>query len=101
MVRNKADRKPTCVSLVYAHLVAADDFCDMQTLIKVSGYSKHVTEVAIQHLVMHKAVDSVKGGDGKLWWFATPDTDNRACHVDLRVPEGPGTRPRRSRKIAP
>lgn len=98
----KADRKPTFTSVVLDVLIEADDFCSMSTIHSMAmspsrglppeKVTLHVIEVTLQHLHRNRAVDSVVGGDGKLWWFATPDNDRRPYTVGIRKHEEVGSR---------
>lgn len=47
------------------------------------------------HLKKHKAVDLVIDSDGKVFWYLTPETDDRAKTIDERVPE---SKPRKRKK---
>jgi hypothetical protein len=95
MVRNKADRQPSKTLLVLQALKQADDFVTAKQLgellaTKVNG---NQLSAALFHLKNRHAVDCMES-DGKLWWFTTPETDDRTKTVDERVVED---KPRRKR----
>lgn len=94
---NKADAKPTWTSLVEKALVESDDFMNMEQIVAATRASINQVSAALSHLAKRKAVEPVVGGNDKLWWFATPDTDDRSKKVEQRVPEEKGTRNRRKR----
>ena len=96
--RNKAEAKPTWTSLVLDALVAADDFLSMQQINVLTGAKGGQASAALHHMLLHKVVDCVQGSDGKLWWFATPQNDDRLKVLELRVPEEVGSRNRRASK---
>jgi len=93
-----ADKKPTWTSLIFDELVNADDFLSVQMLMTATKANIGQATAALHHLAKYKAVESVVGGDGNLWWFATPGCDCRTKTVDERVPEEPGNRCRRTGK---
>jgi hypothetical protein len=88
----KADKKPTWTSLICDALIQADDFMSVPILMVATKANFGQTTAALHHLAKCKAVESVIGGDGKLWWFATPSCDCRNRVVEERVPEEPGSR---------
>lgn len=90
-----ADKKPTWTSLIFDALVEADDFLSVPMLMAITKANMGQTTAALHHLAKCKAIESVVGGDGNLWWFATPGCDCRTKTVDERVPEEPGNRCRR------
>ena len=91
----KADRRPTWTTKVLEELVRADDFLCLTEVMARTGASVNRATAALHHLSKCRVVESVVGGDGKLWWFATPAQDSRIRHIDERVPEEPGTRCRK------
>lgn len=95
MKRNRNDRRPTWTSLVLDALVQADDFLNLTEIMARTGASMTRATAALHHLCKSRAIESVVGGDEKLWWFATPEQDSRLRHVDERVPEEPGSRRKR------
>lgn len=79
--------QPTWTSLVLAALVKADDFMSADMLRAViPGLTNNRYTASIHHLRKRRAIDSVEG-DGRLWWFATPHTDDRTFHQEQRIPE--------------
>lgn len=87
-----ADKKPTWTSLVLDALISADDFMSVPMLMAATSANFGQATAALHHLAKCKAAESVVGGDGKLWWFATPSCDCRQYAVEERAPEEPGTR---------
>ncbi len=47
------------------------------------------------HLKEHKAIDFVIDGDGRVFWYFTPESDDRSRTVDERTPE---SKPRKRKK---
>ena len=94
----KADREPTKVSLVLQALVAADDFITAGQLITRLGGKVNANQVgaSLHHLRNRHAVVCM-ASDGKLWWYSTPDLDDRLRIVEEKVVE---TEPRRRRGTA-
>lgn len=90
-------KEPTSTGIVYRALCAADDFRTLRQLIRECGLSCNRVSAALHHLRARRAVD-VMDVEGQLWWFATPDTDNRSSTVDERTPETHPRRPRRTKK---
>lgn len=88
---------PTWTSLTLAALVRADDFRTAAQLRVEIGASSTQLSAALIHLRRRKAVDFVEAGDA-LWWFATPETDDRSCKRDERTPESRPRRPRKPRR---
>jgi hypothetical protein len=80
-----SDKKPTWTSLVLDVLVRADDFMSTAQVMAATGANIDQTTAALHHLSKCKAVESVVGGDGNLWWFATPDHDCRLRTVEERA----------------
>lgn len=90
----KADRRPTWTHLVLDRLITADDFMTAKQLqLAVGSQNLDQITAALAHLREHRAVDSTQSG-GHLWWFATPDGDNRTRQVHERVEEPKGNRGR-------
>lgn len=94
---NRADQVPTWTCKTAAALAAQDDFMSMEQLRAATGASVCQMSATLHHLSKRRAVESVRGGDGKLWWFATPETDDRMRPVEQRVVEPKGNRVRRVR----
>jgi hypothetical protein len=89
---------PTWTSLILEELVRADDFLSLGDLIARTGATHNQTTASIHNLSKFRAIESVVGGDGSLWWFATPDQDTRQHTHEERVREEPGTRCRKRSK---
>ena len=85
-------QKPTWTSLVLDALISADDFMSVPMLMAATSANFGQATAALHHLAKCKAAEAVVGGDGKLWWFATPSCDCRQYTVEERAPEEPGTR---------
>lgn len=100
MTRARNPKAPTWTSLVEEALRKADDFMGAEALRAATGANPHQLSAALHHLHKRRAVDSVES-NGRLWWFATPETDTRLRVVEERRPEDPGTRRRRRRRKAP
>lgn len=98
-VRRAADKRPTWTSLVFEALVRANDFASVPMLMAATRGTVNQVTAALSHLAKRHAVESVVGPDGKLWWFATPDYDDRIRVVEERVPEEPGNRRRGAKKV--
>lgn len=96
MARTRNPKAPTWTSLVEEALRKADDFMGAEALRAATGANPRQLSAALHHLRQRRAVDSVESSC-RLWWFATPELDNRARVVEERRPEDPGTR-RRGRK---
>lgn len=88
----------TWTSKVMRELVDCDDFVTARVLQLQTGGSPHQITAALVHLRKHKAVDCVVEPDGVAWWFATPESDDRRCCVEERVPESRPRSPRRSKR---
>lgn len=97
MTRRK-DPKPTWVGLVWGVLLEANDFVASTELQKKTGGSQNQTNAALHHLQQHKAAEAVVGANGRLFWFATPESDTRTKQVEQRTPEDRPRRARRSRR---
>ena len=99
--RSRNAPEPTWVSQVEEALARADDFMSFADLLQAvgAGCTHNRLTAALHSLRKYKAADSVESG-GKLYWFSTPDTDTRVRHYDMRRPEEPGTRRRRSKTHA-
>lgn len=89
----KADRRPTWTNVVLDVLVKADDFMNLDAIYAaVKPEVSSQVRAALLNLKIHNCVDSVVGGDGKLWWFATPADDTRSRIIRERAKEEPGNR---------
>ena len=87
----KAGKKPTTTSLTMAALLGADDFMTAKQIAAATGEKAHAVLTGLWSLRQYKAVDSVEQ-EGALWWFATPDSDQRQRHHDERKEEVNGRR---------
>lgn len=94
-IAKAADKKPTWTSLVLDALVHSDDFMSVPMTMEATKANANQTAAALHHLAKCNAVESVVGGDGNLWWFATPGCDCRQRILEERAPEEPGTRCRK------
>ena len=88
MTSRKADREPSKVSIVLRALVEADDFITAAQLIQRLVGKANVNQISasLHHLRNRHAVASMES-DGKLWWYSTPEHDDRSKKVDERVVE--------------
>ena len=93
----RADAQPTWTSRVLKFITTADDFATVAQIMAGTGANINQATATLHHLKKFHAVDCLEA-DGQLWWFATPGDDTRERTVDMRVPEEPGNRTRRSRK---
>jgi len=91
----KKDAQPSKTSLVLKALEAADDFVTAAQLVKTMAAIANPNQIsaALHHLKNRHAVDCMES-DGSLWWYTTPDLDDRTKTVDERVVE---ENPRRRR----
>jgi hypothetical protein len=96
LARSRNTPEPTWVSRVEDALRAADDFMSFAELAAATSANTNRLTAALHHLRKYRAVDSIDSG-GRLYWFATPNTDTRCRRVELRRPEEPGTRRRASK----
>ena len=94
MIRSKQDKRPTWTSLILEALTKADDFMTAQQLCVATGANINQVSAALHHLRKRHAVDCL-ASDNQLFWFATPEGDDRERVVEERRPEEPGTRRRR------
>ncbi len=78
--------QPTWTHVILEKLRAADDFMSLEQIRAATGATRHQANNALRHLQMHKAADSVVGGDRHLWWFATGE-DDRARVLEQRAKE--------------
>lgn len=86
--------RPTWTFLVEEALRAADDFVGAPELAARTGGNTNQVSAALHALCRYRAVDCVSDAAGRLFWFATPDTDTRVRRCEERRPEEPGTRRR-------
>ena len=84
----------TC--LTFEALKEADDFLTLHQLNQRLGIGTCRVSAALHHLYKRKAV-SCLSENGTLWWYATPETDDRTRSYD----EVSETQVRRKRKPAP
>lgn len=96
--KSRADRRPTWTKLILEALTRADDFATAAQLCAATGAAMNQCSAALHHLRNRHAVDCL-ASDGQLFWFATPETDDRDRKVDERRPEEPGTRRRRKAAV--
>lgn len=87
-------RETTTTALVEAALASAPDFMTSAMLVTATGRDIHKVMSALIHLREHKAVECVEQ-EKRLWWFATPQYDNRNGTKPERAPE---TKPRKPAK---
>lgn len=89
-----------CTHIVEQALRASDDFVTGQDLIERTGLSYNRVTASLHHLRKYRAADCLDSG-GRLFWYATPDSDTRSRKVEERTPESKPRKPRKpgSRKI--
>lgn len=86
----------TTTTLVLEALTRADDFMTAHQLSEATGRSMNRVFAAVHHLKIHKAIEVIEV-DNVLYWYATPDSDDRNHVVQEKVEE---TKPRKPRKRA-
>lgn len=69
--------RPTDVSVILAYLVGLDDFANKEMIKLNTGMIDNRYRAAIAHLAKHKAIDCVIVNANELWWYATPERDDR------------------------
>lgn len=73
----KRSTKETCTSKVLRVLVAADDFrTGAQLCEELPEEPRTRVSAALCHLFGRKAINYIES-DNTLWWYPTPETDNR------------------------
>lgn len=87
----------THTTRVLEALIRADDFRTTRQLKALTGGDYNQIGAALSHLKKHRAADCLTC-EGELWWFATPESDDRSRHVDERVLESVPRRTRRKRQ---
>jgi hypothetical protein len=85
---------PTSTSIVFEYLVVADDFRTTQQVKCDTGLDINHVSASLCHLRKRKAIDAIDV-DGTLFWYPTPENDDRSKVVLERTPEA---RPRKRRK---
>lgn len=78
--------EPTITKTVLDALIAHDDFMRLDTIVEATKLSRHAVQGTLLYLRKHKAIDSVESG-GHLYWFPTPEYDQRSKQVQARTPE--------------
>lgn len=70
-------KRTTTTTLVLEELVRADDLLTVRDLMdRLPSEGVNRITAALHHLHIHCAVQCIEGGS-RLWWFATPQDDNR------------------------
>lgn len=90
----------TYTFLILEYLKKVDDFrtyADLMTAVNDARPDVVINDIsaACFHLKKHKAIDSVVDHRGTVFWFATPETDDRSRTIDERTPE---SKPRNRRR---
>jgi hypothetical protein len=88
------NKEPTSTSVVLAELCGADDFRSMKQLCAHTRLNVHRVSAALHHLHNRKCVAFISDAGG-VWWYATPECDDRSRVVEQRAPE---LKPRKQRK---
>lgn len=89
-------KERTATTLVMDALLRADDFRTGRQLMDELKLDTNHVSAALCHLRKYSAVDCVEGEDA-LWWFATPENDQRTKVLRERTPESRPRKPRRKR----
>jgi hypothetical protein len=95
-----ADRRrmqPTSVSIVWEYLTKVNDFVTAAQIREVTRLDSNHASAALYCLKKYRAVECFESDD-VLWWFATPQYDQRSRTVDERTPE---SKPRKKRTKKP
>ena len=87
-------KETTTTALVEAALKNAEDFMTAAMLATTTGRDIHKVSSALIHLRIHKAAECVEQ-ERRLWWFLTPQYDDRLRNMPERIPE---TKPRKPAK---
>lgn len=85
-------KERTRTSVVFGALMRSDELMTGRQLMEATGLSSHDVFGSLAMLRNYHAVESLED-NGTLWWFATPDSDQRSCVREERTPE---KRPRRA-----
>jgi len=85
-MRHNRVKVQTNVSLVEEAMTKHGDFMTTVMIAKNLRCATNAVHASLHHLFVHKAADSVISG-GKLWWFLTPETDDRLRHIEQRAQE--------------
>lgn len=70
-------RDPPKSAQVLEYLTAADDFCSTEQIAGHLPITKQQVQCSLHYLYHRKAVNCMPS-DGRLYWYATPDTDDRS-----------------------
>jgi len=76
-------------------MLTLDDFRTAKQLKEATLLSTNQVSASLHELRKYKAVDCL-AENGQLWWYATPDTDQRQHTVDMRQEE---LKSRKKRKL--
>ena len=91
MAISKKDKEPACTFLVETFLKEADDFRTMKQIVAATRLTANQVAATLSHFKKYKAANSLES-DGDLWWFLTPDYDQRSRKTKEKVKEEPGSR---------
>ena len=80
--------RPTDVSVILAYLVGLDDFANKAMILAEVKIPDDRVRPALAHLAKHKAIDCVIVNGNELWWFATPERDDRTRVAKLMLMRG-------------
>ena len=78
----RTPKRPSYTCLVFTALKEADDFMILRQIAAKSGVSNTRASAALHHLYQKQAV-SAMAQDGQLYWYATPEEDNRQYSNDV------------------
>lgn len=87
-------KEPTSTSIVEQAMKNIDDFVTGQKLQEVTGLDSCHVSAALYCFKHYHAAECLEE-NGKLWWFLTPESDQRVKKVAERTPE---MKPRKTRK---
>lgn len=87
-------KQTTSTTLVEEALRRADDFCTMRQLVLATGRNSNQVSAALYMLRKYRAAECMDV-EGTLWWYLTPDSDQRTYTIAEKTEE---TKPRKPRK---
>lgn len=94
----KAPKEPTFTSIVENWMKQQDDFVTLDQIKAGTTLNTNRVSACLTHFYRRKVVDFIVS-DGKTYWYATPDTDDRTRVVEEKVPEEQGSRKPRSVRV--
>lgn len=79
--------RPTDASVILEYLTGLDDFANKAMILAETKIPDNRVRPALAHLAKHKCIDCVIVNETELWWFATPQLDDRLRKRKV-TPEG-------------